>query len=132
MNKEYLISNRTALHLYEYARTLPIIDYHNHLSMADLQSDRRFTDIHTLWIEPDPYKHRAMRMCGVEEKYTTGDAQPKEKFTRWCETLPKLLGNPLYIWSAEPRRNWKRLQPKSENPLGYVWCIPAMLPMNPP
>ena len=62
MNKEYLISNRTALHLYEYARTLPIIDYHNHLSMADLQSDRRFTDIHTLWIEPDPYKHRAMRM----------------------------------------------------------------------
>jgi len=100
MNKQYLISNQTALQLYEYAGALPIIDYHNHLSVADIQSDRRFTDIYTLWIEPDPYKHRAMRMCGVEEKYITGDAEPIEKFTKWCETLPKLPGNPLYIWSV--------------------------------
>ena len=100
MNPNHLISNPAAAELYNYAKTLPIIDYHNHLSLADIQSGRRFTDIYALWIEPDPYKHRAMRMCGVEEEYITGSASPKEKFIRWCETLPRLLGNPLHTWSV--------------------------------
>lgn len=99
MNPNYLIQNHTAAELYRYAKTLPIIDYHNHLSFQDIQQNRRFTDIYTLWIEPDPYKHRAMRMCGVEETYITGNAAPQEKFIRWCETLPKLIGNPLHTWS---------------------------------
>ncbi|MBE6657876.1 MAG: glucuronate isomerase [Ruminococcaceae bacterium] len=99
MNPTDLINHQTAAALYDFAKSLPIIDYHNHLSFADIQNNRRFTDIYALWIEPDPYKHRAMRMCGVEEAYITGDADPMEKFIRWCETLPKLIGNPLYTWS---------------------------------
>lgn len=85
--------------LYDFAKQLPIIDYHNHLSVADIRENKRFSDITDLWISPDPYKHRAMRMCGVEEQYITGAASDKEKFIKWCETIPKLIGNPLYKWS---------------------------------
>lgn len=85
--------------LYEYAKSLPVIDYHNHLSLKDIAENKRFTDIYDLWIKPDPYKHRAMRMCGVAENYITGDASNEEKFLKWCETVPKLIGNPLWSWS---------------------------------
>ena len=85
--------------LYEYANKLPVIDYHNHLSVPEIRENKRFTDVTELWITPDPYKHRAMRMCGVEEFYITGNATNKEKFIKWCETVPKLIGNPLYAWS---------------------------------
>ena len=85
--------------LYEFAKKLPIVDYHNHLSVADIQENKRFLNITELWITPDPYKHRAMRMCGVAEKFITGDASAKDKFIKWCETIPKLIGNPLYKWS---------------------------------
>ncbi len=99
MKKEYLMNTNTAKILYDKVKDLPIIDYHNHLSIDDIRDNKRYTDIYDLWIKPDPYKHRAMRMCGVEERYITGDATDKEKFMKWCETLPKLIGNPLYAWS---------------------------------
>jgi len=82
-----------------FAMDLPIIDYHNHLSVADISENKRFYDIYDLWIKPDPYKHRTMRMCGVSEKYITGDASDFEKFKAWCSIYPKLIGNPLYVWS---------------------------------
>lgn len=117
-----LIKNQTAADLYGYAKSLPIIDYHNHLSFSDLQNNRRFTDIYALWIEPDPYKHRAMRMCGVEEAYITGDADPMEKFIRWCETLPKLIGNPLHTWSQMEleRLLGRQIMPNADN-AAQIW-----------
>lgn len=99
MKKEHLINTETSKILYDKIKDLPIIDYHNHLSLDDIRENKRYTDIYDLWIKPDPYKHRAMRMCGVEERHITGDAPSKEKFMKWCETLPKLIGNPLYVWS---------------------------------
>ena len=36
----------------------------------------------------DHYKWRAMRLCGVEEKYITGDVDYKEKFLKYAEILP--------------------------------------------
>ena len=99
MNKSYLLSGKTAKALYKYAKKLSLIDFHNHLSVSDITTDKRFTDIYDLWIKPDPYKHRAMRMCGVPEYYITGDAPNSEKFEKWWETIPNLAGNPLYLWS---------------------------------
>ena len=99
MLKELLLNTSKAKKLYEYAKGFPIIDYHNHLSIDDIRENRRFTDIYDLWINPDPYKHRAMRMCGVSEVYITGSANNEDKFIKWCETIPKLIGNPLYLWS---------------------------------
>lgn len=99
MKKHFLLGSKTAIRLYNHVKDLPIIDYHNHLSISDIENNTRFTDIYDLWIAPDPYKHRAMRMCGVSEECITGNADKKEKFIKWCETFPKLIGNPLYHWT---------------------------------
>lgn len=100
MDCNFLLGNKIARQLYEKVKTLPIIDYHNHLSIEDIANNKRFDDVYDLWIKPDPYKHRAMRMCGVEERYITGDASKEEKFFKWAETLPRLQLNPLSHWSA--------------------------------
>lgn len=97
MNSEQI--KQLAKELYFSVKDLPVIDYHNHLSVADVSENKRYFDIYELWIAPDPYKHRAMRMCGVFEEFITGNATNKEKFIKWCETVPKLIGNPLWQWS---------------------------------
>ncbi|MGI6279622.1 MAG: glucuronate isomerase [Acutalibacteraceae bacterium] len=100
MNRDFFLTTDAAKQLYKvYAKDLPIIDYHNHLSIPDISENKRYLNITDLWISPDPYKHRAMRMCGLPERLITGDSTDKEKFTAWCEIFPKLVGNPLYIWS---------------------------------
>ena len=100
MNPDYLLTLPLAQQLYhQCAAQLPIIDYHNHLSPAQLRENRPFENITRLWIASDPYKHRALRILGVEERYITGDASDKEKFRVWYENLPRLIGNPLFDWS---------------------------------
>ena len=99
-NEELLLTTAVGRKLYhEVAETLPVIDFHNHLAVADLAADRRFADLYTLWVAPDHYKHRAMRICGVPERLISGDAPADEKFRAWAETLPKLAGNPLCHWT---------------------------------
>ncbi len=100
MRLDFLLGSETARNLYDKVACLPIIDYHNHLSIEDISNNKRFYDVYDLWIKPDPYKHRAMRMCGVEERYITGDVSNEEKFLKWAEVLPKLQLNPLSHWSA--------------------------------
>ena len=100
MKQTYLLKTERAERLYrEAAQALPIIDYHNHISVSDVATDRRFDDLTALWLAPDPYKHRLMRICGVEERYITGEADPYEKFERFCGIFPLLAGNPVYDWS---------------------------------
>ena len=48
----------------------------------------------------DHYKWRAMRCFGISERYITGDATYYEKYLKFAEILPELIGNPLYIWCA--------------------------------
>lgn len=40
-----------------------------------------------------------MRLCGVDEKYITGNADYREKFLKYAQILPRLAGNPLYYWT---------------------------------
>jgi glucuronate isomerase len=40
-----------------------------------------------------------MRANGVNERFCTGDATPREKFQAWAETVPHTLRNPLYHWT---------------------------------
>lgn len=101
MNPDFLLKLPLAKELYHNcAKALPIIDYHNHLNAAELVNDRAFDNITQLWIASDPYKHRAMRILGVEEKRITGKASDFEKFKAWYESLPRLIGNPLFDWSV--------------------------------
>jgi glucuronate isomerase len=100
IHNNFLLENKYAELLYhEYAKTLPIIDYHNHLSPKAIAEDQRFENITEVWIAGDHYKWRAMRTLGINEKYITGDSSDEEKFNHWAKTLPFTLRNPLHHWS---------------------------------
>jgi glucuronate isomerase len=100
MDKDFLLSTQSAKDLYHnYAAKMPIVDYHCHINPQEIYEDRKFDTITQVWLGGDHYKWRQMRSNGVEEKYITGDATDREKFQKWAETLPKLIGNPLYHWS---------------------------------
>jgi len=94
-----LLKTDGARRLYEAARELPIIDFHNHISVADIASNRKYADLSEIWLAPDPYKHRLMRICGVPEEFITGSASGKEKFRKFCEIFPYTAGNPVFDWS---------------------------------
>ena len=91
--------------LYGRARGLPIIDWHNHLDMRMLSDDKPLGSLYEVWVKSDPYKHRAMRICGEPERVITGDAEEDEKWAAWMRTLPKLVGNPLFAW-AKMEMDW--------------------------
>ncbi len=100
MDKDFLLSTDSAKALYHtYAENMPIVDYHCHINPQEIYEDRKFDTITQVWLGGDHYKWRQMRSCGVEERYITGDASDREKFQKWAETLPRLIGNPLYHWS---------------------------------
>ena len=100
IHPDFLLGNKTASRLYHtWAANQPIIDFHCHLSPGMIAADRQFEDLTQIWLEGDHYKWRAMRTNGVDEKFCTGDATPKEKFEKWAETVPYTAGNPLYHWT---------------------------------
>ena len=100
MKENYLLKTKSAERLYfEYAKGLPIIDFHNHVSVSDIASDRKYNNLYELWLASDPYKHRLMRICGIDEHFITGEASSYEKIEKYCEIFPYLAGNPVYDWS---------------------------------
>lgn len=100
INKDFMLHSETAKELFHsYAENLPIIDYHCHLDPKVIAEDYQFRNITDLFLGGDHYKWRAMRSNGVDEKYITGDASDREKFQKWAETMPYLIGNPLYHWT---------------------------------
>ena len=100
IDHDFLLSTDTAKTLYhDYAKKLPIIDYHCHINPMEIATDRRFDNITQVWLGGDHYKWRLMRANGIDEYYITGDAPDKEKFIKWAETLSLSIGNPLYHWS---------------------------------
>ncbi len=100
LDKDFLLETDTAKKLYhEYASSMPIIDYHCHLSPQDIAEDRVYNNITEAWLEGDHYKWRAMRANGIDESYITGDKPAQEKFQKWAETVPDTFRNPLYHWT---------------------------------
>lgn len=100
LDGDFLLKSETAKKLYtDYAEKAPVIDYHCHLSAKDIYEDKKFKNITEIWLGEDHYKWRLMRSFGVDEKYITGDADDREKFDKWLETLSLAIGNPLYHWS---------------------------------
>lgn len=100
-SEDLLLTNRTGKRLFEdYARNMPIIDYHCHLSPQAIYQDRPFEDLGEMWLSGDHYKWRAMRTFGIDERLITGDASYYEKYMAFSSILPQLIGNPLYVWCA--------------------------------
>lgn len=100
MQEDFLLKTETAKRLYhEYAKDMPIFDYHCHLPEKQIWENKPFKDICEVWLGGDHYKWRLMRNYGVNERYITGEATNREKFTAYCKTLSTAFGNPLYHWS---------------------------------
>jgi glucuronate isomerase len=100
LDQHFLLQTPTAQRLYhDFAKDMPIIDYHNHLPPDQIASDKCFENITQAWLYGDHYKWRAMRTNGVQEKYCTGNAGDWEKFQQWAATVPYTMRNPLYHWT---------------------------------
>jgi len=97
IHDNFLLHSETAQRLYhQCAAPQPILDYHSHLSAADIARNRRFETLFDIWLEGDHYKWRAMRANGIAERFCTGSVSPREKFLAWARTVPYTLRNPLY------------------------------------
>ena len=108
MDENFLLETETARHLYhDYAKAMPLVDYHCHLSPREIYEDRRFDNIVEVWLggrNPDGsyfgdhYKWRMMRSHGIDEEYITGSKPPYERFVKLADALEMAIGNPMYHW----------------------------------
>ncbi|EKB50317.1 glucuronate isomerase [Cecembia lonarensis] len=100
LDDDFLLETDFSKKLYhDYAKDLPIIDYHNHLPPDQIASNKVFENITQIWLAGDHYKWRAMRTLGIKEHYITGDASDQEKFQKWADSVPYTVRNPLYHWT---------------------------------
>jgi len=107
LGTDFLLEGPTAVKLYEeFAASLPIIDYHNHLSSKEIHENRKFSNITEAWLAGDHYKWRAMRANGVAEQYCTGNAPAFDTFNEWAKTVPYTVRNPLYHWTHLELKNY--------------------------
>lgn len=101
MTEDFLLQTETAKRLYhDYAKKMPIIDYHNHLLPQKIAENKCFEDITEVWLSGDHYKWRAMRANGIDEEFITGKTTTSyQKFEKWAETVPYTVRNPLFHWT---------------------------------
>jgi len=123
MDENFLLSNPTAIDLYHnYAKDMPIIDYHCHINPKEIYENKKFNNITEAWLYGDHYKWRAMRSNGIDEKYITGDGSDYDKFIAWSKTIPMAIGNPLYHWThLELQRFFGIYEPLDEDTAPLIW-----------
>jgi glucuronate isomerase len=100
LDENFLLQNKMAQRLYhDFAKSMPIIDYHCHLQPQQIAADIQFENLTAIWLHGDHYKWRAMRANGIDESFITGNKNDWEKFQQWSATVPFTLRNPLYHWT---------------------------------
>ncbi len=100
ISEDFLLTTEAARRLYhDYAENMPIFDYHCHLNPAEIYENKQFSDIGEAWLAGDHYKWRVMRANAIPEEFVTGSADYHEKFNRFADIMPGLIGNPIYHWS---------------------------------
>jgi len=100
ITENFLLNSEQAVNLYhQYAKGLPILDYHNHLSAKQIAENKPINNLTEAWLNGDHYKWRAMRANGIDEHFITGPAPLEERFNKWAETVPYTLRNPLFHWT---------------------------------
>lgn len=126
IKEAFLLGNKTAEKLYsDYAKDMPIFDYHCHLPEKQILENKQFEDIFEIWLAGDHYKWRLMRNYGIGEEYITGEKSNREKFLAYCKALGTAFGNPLYHWSQLELREFFNceIEINEENaPLIWDWC----------
>jgi glucuronate isomerase len=123
LSDDFLLDTETAKVLFfDVAQTLPIVDYHCHLSPKMIYENRIFKDMSELWLEGDHYKWRLMRDMGVDESLCTGNVAGKDKFKAFASVLPYAIGNPLYHWAhLELSRYFDFGKPLSDETAEEAW-----------
>jgi len=123
INDSFLLGSDKAQYLYDtFAKDLPIIDYHCHLSPREISEDIAFDNLTDLWLSHDHYKWRLMRAAGVGEELITGNAPAKDKFMSWAKVIGMAWGNPLCHWTAlELARYFDIYEPLNEYTAEEIW-----------
>lgn len=125
LDDDFLLSNETARRLYhDFAKDMPIIDYHCHLSPQQIFENTSFTNLTEAWLYGDHYKWRALRANGIEERFVTGceGVTDYDRFEAWAKTVPQTIGNPLYQWShLELRRYFGVYELINEKNAPAIW-----------
>lgn len=63
-----------------------------------------------------------MRSNGIDEKMITGDGDEYEKWVGFAKTMPLLIGNPIYHWTAlELKRYFDIDTPLTEDTAKEIW-----------
>ncbi len=100
LDENFLLYSDTARRLYDdYARKMPIYDFHCHLPPEQIADNTAFENMTQIWLGGDHYKWRAMRALGVPEELITGGASDRAKFDAWARAVPRTIRNPLYHWA---------------------------------
>lgn len=98
---DYLLKGRISRRLYsEFAESLPICDFHCHLSPKEIAENKTYRSLTELMLGGDHYKWRLMRSCGIPEELITGNADDFAKFEAFSSCLRLAVGNPIVPWTA--------------------------------
>ena len=126
INEDFLLTTHISRQLYhEIAENLPVIDFHNHLDPRKLAENHKFVDLAELWIHADPYKHRVMRIAGIDEEMITGvGISGKERYDTWASIFTRTIGNPLFHWSClELKRFFGIDEILNRENAGEIWKV---------
>ena len=132
MDQDFILQTETAKHLYhDYAKHLPLVDYHCHLNPREIYEDRRFENLAQVWLGGrqsdgsyfgDHYKWRVMRSNGTPEEYITGSKPDFERFLKFAEALEMAIGNPMYHWcNLELQRFFGVTEPLTPESAERIW-----------
>lgn len=136
LNENFLLQTETAQKLYhDYAKKMPIYDFHNHLSAQEMFENKSLGNLANAWLDHDHYKWRAMRSNGVDENLITGHLNPDgslkqnlstdydyKRYLAFVDTLQNSIGNPLYHWShLELQRYFGITEPLTSKNAKEVW-----------
>ena len=70
LSENFLLDTQFAQTLYhDFARNMPILDYHCHLPVEEIANNRNFDNLTQIWLNGDHYKWRAMRANGIAERF---------------------------------------------------------------
>jgi glucuronate isomerase len=125
LNEDFLLDSDAAKRLFhDYAKGMPILDYHSHLPAADIARDAHYPDMASVWLGGDHYKWRAMRSNGIPESVISAPKKDYGTFIAWARTMEALVGNPLYHWAhLELKRYFGVDLTLSEKTAPDIWKI---------
>lgn len=143
LDENFILQTKTSQTLYQnYAKKMPIFDFHNHLSPKEIYENKPLGNLANAWLDHDHYKWRAMRAAGIPENLITGhlnidgsiktdeerggkenvEKQDYERYLAFVKTLQGCIGNPLYHWShLELLRYFGIKEPLTEENAKSVW-----------